>query len=463
MVKLPKIKVPRLKFPSVKFKGVGKKKLLIIGGVAFLSVGVGVGGWLFMPDLGLTRYALSVAGLSHAESQASSQAASPHSQNEHGDALAAKDQIPASFSAQSQLVLAVRAMLSQQSELAMGKAGAGSRLKASMSIIATMTQNMDVRTLTTQEYDAAAVYVLSGGRPEILERIAAEDRLDPERQALFEGAVSFVRGDMKVAAAKLAPIDPAKFEPVLAARIHMLQAHLEEKAPYEVRRKSLETAANTTLGTLLEEAATRRMVALAGENGALKDFFYWSDRYQRRFPYSPYFPDFWADVMKTVFLTEKSSQPLGLKELHDLLLHVPEDRKLTFVRTLILRSIKEGYPRLCQFGLDEATETSGRSGEVVEKLRLYKLVCAIGEDPEAVGQQLALLDRSKLDANELELLDAASLLAKGVLAQASGTEQQPTTYGPQPGYPGFELVKARAASVAQQIDATDSVLKRAQK
>ena len=372
MVKLPKIKVPRLKFPSVKFKGVGKKKLLIIGGVAFLSVGVGVGGWLFMPDLGLTRYALSVAGLSHAESQASSQAASPHSQNEHGDALAAKDQIPASFSAQSQLVLAVRAMLSQQSELAMGKAGAGSRLKASMSIIATMTQNMDVRTLTTQEYDAAAVYVLSGGRPEILERIAAEDRLDPERQALFEGAVSFVRGDMKVAAAKLAPIDPAKFEPVLAARIHMLQAHLEEKAPYEVRRKSLETAANTTLGTLLEEAATRRMVALAGENGALKDFFYWSDRYQRRFPYSPYFPDFWADVMKTVFLTEKSSQPLGLKELHDLLLHVPEDRKLTFVRTLILRSIKEGYPRLCQFGLDEATETSGRSGVVVEKMSRRK-------------------------------------------------------------------------------------------
>jgi hypothetical protein len=113
--------------------------------------------------------------------------------------------------------------------------------------------------------------------------------------------------------------------------------------------------------------------------------------------------------------------------------------------------------------LDEATETSGRSGEVVEKLRLYKLVCAIGQSPESVGQQLALLDRSKLDANELELLDAASLLAKGVLAQATGTEKQPMTYGPQPGYPGFELVNARAASVAQQIDATDSVLKRAQK
>jgi hypothetical protein len=444
----------------MKFKVIGKKKLLIIGSVSLALGGLGAGGWYFLPEFGVTQHALALIGLAAGDDK---KTVSPHSQAENisGDVDSVPE--PESLSSQSQLVSAVRAMLAQQTELALGKQGAGARLKASMSIISTMTAGMDVRAFTTQEYDAAAVYVLSGGRPDILERIASEDKLDPERQNLFEGAVSFVKGDMKTAAEKLAAIDAAKFEPVLSARIYMLQAHLEDKQPYDARRKMLETATNITLGTLFEEAATRRMVALAGDNNALKDFSYWADRYQRRFPYSPYFPDFWADVLKTVFAWEKRQDKLSLDDLHRLFLSLPDDRKLSLVRTFILRSIKEGYPRLCEFGLNEAADSSGKSGGIVEELRLYKSVCAIGTSPETVEQQLALLDRSKLDRTQIELLDAAQLLAKGVLAEGAGPQKALEIYGPQPAYPGIDLVKIRAASVAQQIDATDSVLKRAEK
>jgi hypothetical protein len=444
----------------MKFKAIGKKKLLVVGGIGLMLGGISASAWYFLPELGVTKQVLAMIGLGNNGADAK-QIATPESQAENG--AGAAEVAPQSFSSKSQLVLAVRSMLSQQTELALGKPGAGARLKASMSIIATMTAGLDVRQLTTQEYDAAAVYVLSGGRPDVLERIASEDKLDPERQSLFEGAVSFVRGDLKAAAEKLASIDAAKFEPVLSARIYMLQAHLEDKAPYDARRKMLETASNITLGTLFEEAAMRRMVALAGDNGALRDFTYWADRYQRRFPDSPYFPDFWADVLKTIFVWEKRQDKLSWDDLHQLVINLPADRKLSLVRTLILRSIKEGYPRLCQFGLNEATDSSGKSGEIVEELRLYKLACAVGANPESVSQQLALLDRNKLDQSQIDLLDAANLLAKGALAEGAGPQKVPEIYGPQPGYPGIELVKTRAASVAQQIDATDSVLKRAEK
>jgi hypothetical protein len=367
----------------MKFKGIGKKKLLLVGGIGLMLGGIGTSAWYFLPGISLTKQALAVIGLGSSAGD-EKQTTSPNSQAEHGANDVASESAPETYSSKSQLVLALRAMLAQQTELALGKDGAGARLKASMSIIATMTAGMDVRAFTTQEYDAAAVYVLSGGRPDILERIAAEDKLDSERQHLFEGAVSFVRGDLKTAAEKLATIDAAKFEPVLSARIYMLQAHLEDKAPYDARRKMLETASNLTFGTLFEEAATRRMVALAGDNGALKDFSYWADRYQRRFPSSPYFPDFWSDVLKTVFSWEKREDKLTLDDLHRLFLSLPEDRKLSLFRTLILRSIKEGYPRLCQFGLSEAADSSGKSGEVIEELRLYKLVCAVSTSP-AIG------------------------------------------------------------------------------
>lgn len=440
----------------MKFKNPNKKKILIVGGLSLVLSGAGAGGWYFLPQLGVVQSVLAMVGLGKSKAEFSSST----STGTDGESTATA---PESLSSRSQLVLAVRAMLNQQTELALGNAGAGARLKASMSIVATMAENIDVQQLTKQEYDAAAVYVLSGGRPDILERIITGTKLDAERRNLFEGAVSFVKGDLKAAAVKLASIDAAKFEPVLSARIYMLQANLEDKSPYDMRKKALLTAINLTLGTLFEEAATRRMVALAGENEALKDFSYWAERYERRFPLSPYFPDFWADVLKVVFTSEKRAGNFTLNDLHQLLVHVPDDRKLTLVRALILRSIKEGYPRLCQFGLDEASDSNGKTGNDVEELRLYKLACAIGTSPEPVGRQLALLDRSKLDLNALELLDAASLLAKGVLSKGAGPPQLTDIYGPQPAYPGIEFVNARAASVAQQIDASDRVLKKVEK
>jgi hypothetical protein len=447
----------------MKFKAVERKKLLIAGGFSLVLGGSGVGAWQFMPGLGVMQPVLAMVGLGKADPGDVKSPATPNGQSDQAVDMAITEARPESFSSKSQLVLAVRSMLNQQTELALGRAGAGSRLKASMGIIATMAQRIDVHQLTPQEYDAAAVYVLSGGRPDFLERIAGEVKLDPERLNLFKGAVAFVRGDLKTAGDELANIHPAKFEPVLAARIYMLQAHLEDKSPYAMRKKMLETAANITLGTLFEEAAIRRLVALAGESGALNDFSYWADRYQRRFPYSPYFPDFWADVLKTVFSLEQGPNKLPQDDLHRLILHLPDDRKLPLMQALIVGSIKGGYPRLCQFGLDEAADSSGKSGTLVEELRLYQLACAVGTDPESVSQKLALLDRKKLDTDALELLDAANLLAQGVLAKGAGPQNDVNTYGPLPGYPGIELVKARAASVAQQLDATDSVLKRAGK
>lgn len=447
----------------MKFKRVGKRQALVGVGFSLILGGLGAAGWYFTPEIGVMRVALSLVGLNKLDTKKAKSTPPQNNQDEYGASSAVTVSAPDTFSPKSQLILAVRAMLNQQTEMALGKPGAGTKLKASMGIVAMMAAKIDVRGLTTQEYDAAAVYVLSGGRPDILERIAAEVKLDPERQSLFEGAISFVKGDLKAAAGKLATINAEKFEPVLSARIYMLQAHLEDKAPYETRKKMLRTAINITLGTLFEEAATRRLVALAGENGALNDFAYWADRYQRRFSYSPYFPDFWADVLNAVFTIEKRPDKFSLDGLHRLVLHLPDDRKLALVRTLILRSIKEGYPRLCQFGLDEAAESSGKTSNDVEELRLYKLVCAIGTSPQSMGQQLALLDRSKLSPNEIELLDAANLLAKGVLSRGAGSQKGSDVYGPQPAYPEYEVVKARAASVAQQIDATDRVLKRAKK
>jgi hypothetical protein len=444
----------------LKFKGLNKKKKLIAA-IAVLSLAcLGTAVWLLFPSMNLLHHVLG------------RQRSSDYSQNRRDVPISQRPELegPSTAagsmkiqSAKSELILATREMLRQQIGLAEGTEGAGRRLREAMSAVNAILAGVDVRQLSAEECDSVAIYVLSGGRPEFLERIVDEMKLEKGRQQFFEGAIAFVKGDLKSATPLLVTVDAAKFEPILAARINMLQAQLQDKAPYEQRLKKLETAINLSLGTLFEEAATRRLVALAAENAAVDDLSYWSDRYQRRFPNSAYFSDFWIDTQNGIFVFEKHPEKVSLNYLHDLVARLPEAHRVAFIRQLILRAIKEGQPRLCQFGFEEAQASAGKTGEFVEKLRLYKLVCSIGTMPEEVGPRLSLLDQGKLDPNEIELLDAARLLTQGIMTEAAATKQVADIYGPSPGYPGIEAVKARSASVAQQFDATDAVLNRAEK
>jgi|GEM_PF-5446942 len=446
-----------------KIMGLIGRKRLVIGGLAVSIGALGIASWLLIPNTLVAHEVLSRLGMEGSYHSERPAVQVPVSQKDGIERALADDQAYTLSSSKSDLIHAVRNMLAEQSGLAFGKVGVGAKLKESMGLVQAVADKADVRHLTIEECDAAAVYVLSGGAPGILERIVAEVELDKGRRGVFEGAIAFVKGDLKVAATKLAASSAPAFEPILAARIYMLQAQLTENAPYESRQKMLETAANLAIGTLFEEAATRRLVALAAKNGAVGDLRYWADRYERRFSDSLYFSEFWGDLLDGIFAFERHPGRLKLESLHGLVFQLRDDHRVAFVRQLILRAIKEGQPRLCQFGFNEAADSSGKTSETVEELRLYRLVCAIGSSPESVGPELALLDRKKLNQNEIELLQSADLLAQGVLAKSSAGPKEAEIYGPRPAYPGVEAVRARAASVAQQLDATDSILKRAEK
>jgi hypothetical protein len=73
------------------------------------------------------------------------------------------------------------------------------------------------------------------------------------------------------------------------------------------------------------------------------------------------------------------------------------------------------------------------------------------------------LDQSKLDPDEVALLNAARQFTQGILVQSQDAGRTPDVYGPSPGYLGIEAVMRRSASVAQQFEATDAILNRVRK
>jgi chemotaxis protein MotC len=306
--------------------------------------------------------------------------------------------------------------------------------------------------------DLVALYVLSGGNPGVIERTLADARLPESRKRLLKGAGAFVRGDKKSAREDFQDLEPDRFPDALAARVLMVQAQIQDDLPYVVRRDKLAKAASLALGTLIEEAANRRLVSLAASFNASRDFMYWSDRYVRRFPKSLYFGDFGQDFIDGIRSFDKSSSAIGTPWLEGVFDRLDRDKALIFAARLQQVAVSHGSSRLCAFGQRIAVKLQLKDRRATEKFQLYNLVCQVSSSPSGLDAKLKAIDRQLLDGPDKALLSSANALLEGIRAENSLPPLD--VYGPKPENAGAAIFKSIEASVAQQMGATDEVLKK---
>jgi chemotaxis protein MotC len=359
----------------------------------------------------------------------------------------------------AEMVRQVRAMQSAQTSMAQGNEHAAQQLRLSMSQLGAIFGDIEVQQFTIEDLDLIALYILLGGNPEIVDRVISSTTLPESRRRLLTGAVAFVRGDTKSADEKFRDLNTSRFPDSLAARVLMVQAQLEDDSPFVVRRSKLAKAASLALGTLIEEAANRRLVLLAAVHGSLNDFTYWSDRYVRRFPTSLYFSDFGQDFVSGVLLFERSTRVIGTFWLESFFDKLDHDVALAFAARLQKGAVSQGSPRLCTFGQKTASKLRPKDKKVDERFRLYELVCQIKRAPSDLDVKLGAIDVGLLDGPDQALLASAKALVDGITTESSFPPQ--TVYGPMPQIEVSATAKSIEASVAQQLSATEEVLKKA--
>jgi chemotaxis protein MotC len=352
----------------------------------------------------------------------------------------------------------VRAMQLAQTAMAQGSEHAGTQLRLSMAQLRSILRDAGADQFHADDVDSVALYVLSGGDPEIVDKLLEGATLPQSRKHLLAGAGAFVRGDAKSANEHLSNLNPDRFPDTLAARVLMVQAQLQDKLPPEQRRDKLAKAATLAMGTLIEEAATRRLVSLAIFSNTSSEFIYWSDRYVRRFSKSLYFGDFSQDFISGVLAFEEGLHPLEKAGLDSVFLRLDRDVALIFAERLQRLAVARGSPRLCTYGRKIAAPILPKDGNLSQKFQLYDLACQIRSAPPDLASNFELLDVAHFDEADKALLSSVKALLRGIKTESTTTLSR--VYGPMPPYEGSEAVRSLEASVAQQLNATEEVLKK---
>ena len=358
----------------------------------------------------------------------------------------------------SGIVGAVRKMNSLQTRMAEGDRGAPQQLKDLMRRIPDLIDQVNTEKLPPSDVQAVALFVLSGGDPSVVSRLLKADSLTKKQKALLNGIVSYASADSVKAAEILLPLDPNTFETTLSAQLAVAQAQAATEAPVIENIARLAFAANTVPGTLIEEAAIRRLIPLLAGEGKSKKFFYWAKRYLRRFPKSLYQQDFDFSTTDGIIKLLASNHFSDEAGLADMLGVAGEARAAALTRSILLHVVLEGSAAKCQT-IEKALAVPYDLGS--EKLKapatLIQICKAIDGRSDALAE-LKSIDPSNLDVDVKLHLTKALTLAGAI--QKDIPPPNDGNIGPNQPLSIDEAFSPLFASVAQQMDASLSAIRR---
>lgn len=148
--------------------------------------------------------------------------------------------------------------------------------------------------------DALIVFLLSGGFVPAVERTIAEKDIPVNRRKMLLGAFAYARGDRSQAARYLAGLDMEKAPPQIVGPMGLALAAVLPQSRKELALRTLQRVELLVPGTLYEETALRRQVMFLDKKARFSEFVALVERFERRFPQSPYAGTFRQYVLAVV-------------------------------------------------------------------------------------------------------------------------------------------------------------------
>ena len=261
--------------------------------------------------------------------------------------------------------------------------------------------------------DAALIYAMSGGNPATLEYLVARDidgnfdnRVSDALRKYLSGKGTLIAktlGDMAV------EYKNAKIGPYLA----LVAGNVTLTKDPAAALKFYDWARLTAPGTIVEEAALRRSLAVAVDAKIVEKASLYANGYARRFLYSPYASQF-ADLF--VRFVVEHYEVLKPEDIDATLGYMDVDRR----REVYLRVAREaaiaGRKELATMAAEQAKLLSGSEEGADALARLYGSL--VGVPTENVDDAMAVLmtiPEEALSPRDRALRQAAETVAKEVL------------------------------------------------
>ncbi|VAV89093.1 hypothetical protein MNBD_ALPHA08-1570 [hydrothermal vent metagenome] len=259
--------------------------------------------------------------------------------------------------------------------------------------------------------EALLIYLLSGGNPVFVGELLEIKNPPKLPDGVMAGALAFVMGDFGRAKTLLATASTKELSINARSQIALLKAAIYAEKDY---KKALGYLAEVRLwkpGTLLEEAALRRAVSLAGANGEIEGFLRWSSQYVRRFEKSFYLPDF---VSKFSFYMSKlnlAGRPKFIKPVVKILSQLSREQQASIYLTVARAAVLDGNNQQAQFMATQAQLFLEKGTSYSARAKLYFTASQVtAAKPEKITKSLTEIDRSLLIEQDKKIFDTLVLM-----------------------------------------------------
>ncbi len=261
---------------------------------------------------------------------------------------------------------------------------------------------------------ALLVYAMSGGNPVTVEAALARlGRDDPSRK-LGESILFYVNGKPKQAIDAFASVDPMTYTADIAMYLALVKGSILSEAEPGQALALLDRARLLAPGTLVEEAALRRSVAVAARLGNADRFLRLSEQYVRAYLRSPYASQFADAFVAGVVALNVTIDRQAVTDIAALM--EPEQEKVVYLR-IARRAAIDG---LIDFAAFAATRAEGVKDD--PRAELYASLSSVTSGSvEDVLHRLSRIDRSRLSESDRQLLDAASAVAREMSVAPAGS------------------------------------------
>jgi chemotaxis protein MotC len=253
---------------------------------------------------------------------------------------------------------------------------------------------------------AAVIHLLSGGHPKVMRHLLTLDPAPAIDGRLLEASLAYVEGREEDMAGLLEEIDPLDLPAGLGGHVALVKAAPYIRTDPARAMELLQVASLLMPGTLVEEAALRREVFVAGMTANVERFRTLSIRYLRRFRTSVYAGDFrrrFALALDTLGFV-KSEDKFAL--LDPVLHEFDADSRRGLYLRMARSALLAGHMNVARKATGEALALSVEGTNEHEILKIY--LAATRLDPEMITANRDLLwsvDKKRLSEEDLALLD----------------------------------------------------------
>ncbi|MDH4440384.1 MAG: chemotaxis protein MotC [Rhizobium sp.] len=276
--------------------------------------------------------------------------------------------------------------------------------------------------------DAALIYAMSGGNPATLEFLVARDvdgnfdnRIADALRKYLSGKGTLISKTLGDMVAEYKDADIAPYLALVAGNVTIAKDPGGSLKFYDWARL-------TAPGTIVEEAALRRSLAVAVDAKIVEKASGYANRYARRFLYSPYASQF-ADLF--VRFVVEHYDVLKPEDIEATLGYMDVDRRREVYLRIARQAAIAGRRELAVMASEQAQSLSGDGAGADALAKLYGSL--VGVPTDKVDDAMAALmqiPEEALSPKDRALRQAAEAVAKEVLRKPEGPVTPPPSEVP---------------------------------